>query len=74
VKFHAFAPLEANMRVTNGIHLGLSLSYWLTLVNLVQTLKVDEKNVGMGLDYFGQKFALEDAIGYHALTLLDTTP
>jgi hypothetical protein len=31
VEFHAFAPLEANMRVTNGIPLGLSLSYYLKL-------------------------------------------
>jgi hypothetical protein len=28
---HAFAPLEANMRVTNGIPLGSSLSYQLML-------------------------------------------
>jgi hypothetical protein len=40
IEIHAFAPFEASKRVTNGIRLGLSLlSYRLTLVNSVQTLK-----------------------------------
>jgi hypothetical protein len=31
IELHAFAPLEASMRVTNAIHLGCSLSYRLAL-------------------------------------------
>jgi hypothetical protein len=38
-------PLEANMRVTNGIPLGCPLLSPLVIINYVETLKA--------LDYFG---------------------
>jgi hypothetical protein len=41
IGFHAFAPLQANMRVTNGILLGCSLLLPFDTVNPVQTLKVN---------------------------------
>jgi hypothetical protein len=40
IELHAFAPLEANMRVTNGILLGIPLLLPVGTVNSVQTLKV----------------------------------
>jgi hypothetical protein len=38
-EFHAFAPLEASRRVTNGIPLGCPLFLPVHTVNCVQTLK-----------------------------------
>jgi hypothetical protein len=40
VEFHAFAPLDASKRVTNGIPLGCPLLLPVGSVNSVQTLKV----------------------------------
>jgi hypothetical protein len=40
IEFHAFAPLEASRRVTNGIPLGCSLFLPVHTVNCVQTQKV----------------------------------
>jgi hypothetical protein len=39
IEFHALAPLEASMRVTNDIPLGCSLLLPVGTVNFVQTLK-----------------------------------
>jgi hypothetical protein len=39
IEVHAFAPLEASRRVTNGIPLGCSLILPVRTVNCVQTLK-----------------------------------
>jgi hypothetical protein len=39
IEFHAFAPLEASRRVTDGIPLGSSLLLPVHIVNCVQTLK-----------------------------------
>ena len=39
IEFHAFAPLEASRRVTNGIPLGCSLFLPVHTVNCIQTLK-----------------------------------
>jgi hypothetical protein len=79
IEFHAFAPLEANMRVANGIRLGWPLLLPVDAVNWVQTLKVltDVRYLAVGLGrssagtvrVFRQKFTLEDAIGSHACSL-----
>jgi hypothetical protein len=39
IEFHAVAPLEANMRVTDNIPLGCQLPLTVAIMNCVETLK-----------------------------------
>jgi hypothetical protein len=55
IEFHSFAPLEANMPVTNGIPLGGSLLLPVGTVNSAQTLK-ERELVKSWRDGFGADF------------------